>query len=57
LAGLLLDGPAADVVGICRERGLLVNATADRVVRLTPPLVITRAELDEAVAILDVALG
>jgi predicted acetylornithine/succinylornithine family transaminase len=57
LAGLLLDGPAADVVGICRERGLLVNATADRVVRLTPPLVITRAELDEAIAILDVALG
>jgi acetylornithine/N-succinyldiaminopimelate aminotransferase len=57
LAGLLLDGPAADVVGICRERGLLVNATADRVVRLTPPLVITQAELDEAIAILDVALG
>jgi acetylornithine/N-succinyldiaminopimelate aminotransferase len=57
LAGLLLDGPAADVVGICRERGLLVNATADRVLRLTPPLVITRADLDEAVAILDVALG
>jgi len=57
MAGLLLDGPAAGVVTACREHGLLVNGTADRVVRLTPPLIITRAQLDEAVAILDQALA
>jgi acetylornithine aminotransferase len=57
MAGLLLDGPAAEVVTRCREQGLLVNGTADRVVRLTPPLVVTEAELDEGLAILDRALG
>jgi acetylornithine aminotransferase len=57
MAGLLLDRPATDVVARCRERGLLVNGTAERVVRLTPPLVITEAELDEGLAILDRALA
>jgi len=56
MAGLLLEGPAADVVKGCLERGLLVNGTADRVLRLTPPLIITAAELYEALAILDDAL-
>jgi acetylornithine/succinyldiaminopimelate/putrescine aminotransferase len=34
-----------------------VNCTADRVVRLSPPLVVTRAELDEGLGVLDGALG
>ena len=45
------------VVTRCREDGLLINCTADRVLRLTPPLVVTLAEIDEATAILDRALG
>jgi acetylornithine aminotransferase len=57
LQGLVLDGPGADVVRRCLEGGLIVNCTADRVVRLSPPLVVTRAELDEGLAILDEALG
>ena len=56
MAGLLLDAPAGEIVKACLERGLVVNATADRVLRMTPPLVITRAELDEGLAILDAAL-
>jgi acetylornithine aminotransferase len=56
MAGLLLDRPGADVVRRCREHGLLVNCTAERVIRLTPPIIVRRDELDEALAILDRAL-
>ncbi len=56
LVGAVLDGPGAPVVRRCLERGLLVNCTAERVLRLTPPLVITRAELDEGLALLEQAL-
>ena len=55
--GLLLDRPGADVVRRCLEGGLLVNCTADRVVRITPPIVVTQAELDEGIAVLDRALA
>jgi 4-aminobutyrate aminotransferase-like enzyme len=40
---------------LCLERGLLTMAYASRV-RINPPLVITEAEIDEGVAILDEAL-
>ena len=37
--------------------GVVVNRTAETVVRLLPPLVITESEADEALARLDTALG
>ena len=37
--------------------GLLVNRTAERVVRMLPPLTVTAAEIDEAVGMLDAALA
>jgi acetylornithine aminotransferase len=57
MQGLVLDGPAASVVLACLERGLLVNGTAERVLRVTPPLVVTADEIARAVAILDEALA
>ena len=54
--GLELDRPALPVVDAARERGLLINRTADTVIRLLPPYVITARELDEATALLDAAL-
>jgi acetylornithine/succinyldiaminopimelate/putrescine aminotransferase len=57
MGGLLLDRPGAEVVKRCLEGGLLVNCTAERVVRITPPIVVTRAELDDGVAVLDRALA
>jgi len=39
------------------EHGVVVNRTAERVVRLLPPLVITEADADEALNRLDAALG
>jgi acetylornithine/N-succinyldiaminopimelate aminotransferase len=54
--GLELDRPAAPVVEAAIQRGLLVNRTADSVVRLLPPYIITAEEIDEALGLLDAAL-
>ncbi len=56
MLGMVLDGPGGDVVARCLDAGLLVNCTAERVIRLTPPLVIAADEVDEGLAILDRAL-
>jgi acetylornithine/succinyldiaminopimelate/putrescine aminotransferase len=57
LQGLVLEGEAAPVVAKARERGLLVSVAGGNVVRFVPPLVVTRAEIDEALGILDSVLG
>jgi predicted acetylornithine/succinylornithine family transaminase len=56
LQGLILDGDAAPVVARARERGLLLSVAGGNVVRFVPPLVVSKAEIDEAVQILDAAL-
>jgi acetylornithine/N-succinyldiaminopimelate aminotransferase len=55
--GLDLDRPALPVVEAALELGLLINRTADTVVRLLPPFVITESEVDQACALLDTAIG
>jgi len=40
MIGIELDRPCADLVGQALAEGLLINVTADRVVRLLPPLVL-----------------
>ena len=55
--GLDLTRDAAPVVGAGLERGVIVNRTADTVVRLLPPLVIAEADATEALTRLDAALG
>ena len=55
--GLELDRDATPVVPAALARGVVVNRTAERVVRLLPPLVITEDELDEGLNRLDGALG
>jgi acetylornithine/N-succinyldiaminopimelate aminotransferase len=56
LLGAVLDRAAAPVVDACRERGLLVLTAGADVLRLLPPLVVTEAEVDEALAILGAVL-
>jgi len=51
LAGLL-DRDASPVVDECRARGLLVLTAGPDVLRLLPPLVVTEAEVDEALGVL-----
>lgn len=52
MTGIELDRPAGEVIGLAQDKGLLVNVTAERVVRLVPPLVMTEAEAAELVATL-----
>jgi acetylornithine/N-succinyldiaminopimelate aminotransferase len=55
--GVVLTGQqAADVEASARRRGLLVNAVKPDVIRLAPPLILTEAEVDEAVPLLAAAL-
>jgi acetylornithine aminotransferase len=56
LAGLL-DRDAGQVVDECRGRGLLVLTAGPDVLRLVPPLVVSEAEVAEALAILGEVLA
>jgi acetylornithine/N-succinyldiaminopimelate aminotransferase len=49
LIGIELDRPCGEVVKTALDAGLLINVTADNVVRLVPPLIISRAEADQLV--------
>ncbi len=52
MIGIELDRPCADLVKQGLEAGLLINVTADNVVRLLPPLVMTQDEAQQLVDIL-----
>jgi acetylornithine aminotransferase len=49
MIGVELDRPCGPLVAAGLETGILINVTADKVVRLLPPLVMTDAEADELV--------
>ena len=52
MLGIELDRPAGAVLTRACDAGLLLSVTADSVIRLVPPLILTLAEADEIVAIL-----
>jgi acetylornithine/succinyldiaminopimelate/putrescine aminotransferase len=62
-AGLLLaveleqGKKAGDVASAALDAGLIVNAVTSSALRLAPPLLVTDAELDEAVSILAAVIG
>ncbi len=49
MLGIVLEQPCADLVKQALAAGLLINVTADRVVRLLPPLIMSDAEADAIV--------
>ncbi len=49
MIGIELDRPCGDLLRQACEAGLLISVTADRVVRLLPPLILSAAEADEVV--------
>jgi len=51
-----LTAPGAEFVEKCMGKGLLINCTNGNVLRFVPPLILTRQDVDKAVAILDVVL-
>jgi acetylornithine aminotransferase len=52
MVGVELDRPCGDVVKRALAAGLVTNVTADKVIRLLPPLVIKEAEVRQLAAIL-----
>ena len=46
ILGIELDFPGSEVVAKCQERGVLINCTAERVLRFLPPLIVTTDEVD-----------
>ena len=52
LAACLAEPVAKDVAARCLEAGLVLNPVTDDALRLAPPLTVSDAEIDEAVAIL-----
>jgi acetylornithine/N-succinyldiaminopimelate aminotransferase len=49
LIGLRCLPPVADVAKAMREQGLLAAGAGENVVRLLPPLIVTEADMDDAV--------
>jgi acetylornithine aminotransferase len=50
MIGVELDRAGGDVVAMAREAGVLINVTADRVIRLVPPLILSADDADVLVA-------
>jgi acetylornithine/N-succinyldiaminopimelate aminotransferase len=57
MRGVELRIDATPVIDLARERGLLVNRTNEKVVRLLPPLTISATDLDTGIDILDEVLA
>ena len=56
MIGVELNIPATPAVGMCMERGVLINATHDTVVRLLPALNITPQQVDEGCQVISETL-
>jgi len=52
MIGVELAQPCSALVQQCANHGLLISVTADSVIRLVPPLILTKADADEVVHIL-----
>jgi len=57
LLGAELDREGAAIVDTCLKEGLLINNTAGKVLRFIPPLIVTKAEIDEGFVILEKVLA
>jgi acetylornithine/N-succinyldiaminopimelate aminotransferase len=52
MLGIELAVPCGDILKRAADAGLLLSVTADKVVRLVPPLILTTAQADDIAAIL-----
>jgi len=57
MIGITVGDTCGEVQKKCAEEGVLVNCAADGNLRLVPPLVITDAEIDRVVKVVNGALG
>jgi acetylornithine aminotransferase len=56
MVGLELEIDGRPIVDAARAKGLLINCTQSRVLRLLPAMTITKAQLDRGCTILEEAL-
>lgn len=49
MLGIVLDRPCGELVNLALEQGLLINVTAEKIVRLLPPLIMSDAEAEQLV--------
>ena len=52
MIGIELDRPCGPLMGQALEAGLLISVTAESVIRLLPPLIMTEQEADQVVSLL-----
>ncbi|MCR5203239.1 MAG: aspartate aminotransferase family protein [Lachnospiraceae bacterium] len=52
MVGIEFDCPAAKVVGACQEKGLLLISAGSSIVRVVPPLIVTKNDIDKFINIL-----
>jgi acetylornithine aminotransferase len=52
MIGVELDRPCGEIVARALKAGLVINVTADTVVRLLPPLILDAEQADLAVSLL-----
>lgn len=52
MIGVVLDFPAKDILGKLKSSGLLALSAGEKVLRLLPPLNVSKAEIDSAVRII-----
>ena len=57
MLGMEVAGEGKPIVEICLENHVIVNCTAGNVIRIVPPLIISKEEIDIVVAALDKALA
>ena len=60
ILGAQLDKPkrsGVEIVNECMKRGAIINCTVGTVLRFIPPLIITEAQVDEVINILDEVFG
>lgn len=57
MLGMEVDGEGKPIVESCLANNVIVNCTAGNVIRIVPPLIISREEIDIVVAALDKALA
>lgn len=56
ILGMELTRPGREIANECLDYGAIINCTAGNVLRFVPPLNITKAHVDELIAILDKVL-
>jgi acetylornithine/succinyldiaminopimelate/putrescine aminotransferase len=56
ILGAELDRDGSAIADTCLKEGLLINCTVGKVLRFIPPLIVSKAEIDEGFAILEKVL-